>query len=84
MLFRLTCRRGAFPLLPNLGSRLYLLGREAPSAREMAAWQYAREALEDLELEVTGATVQLRADGAADVAVTLVWQGQTLRVEVTV
>ena len=28
VLFRLTARRGQFPLLPRLGSRLYLLGRE--------------------------------------------------------
>ena len=27
VLFRLTARRGQFPLLPRLGSRLYLLGR---------------------------------------------------------
>ena len=26
-LFRLSCRRGSFPFLPELGSRLYLLGR---------------------------------------------------------
>ena len=33
-LFRLTCRRGSFPFLPELGSRLQELGREKPSARE--------------------------------------------------
>ena len=36
-LFRLTCRRGSFPFLPELGSRLQELGREKPSAREAAA-----------------------------------------------
>ena len=35
--FRLTARRGQFPFLPELGSRLYQLGREKPSAREALA-----------------------------------------------
>ena len=30
-LFRLTCRRGSFPFLPELGSRLQELGREKPN-----------------------------------------------------
>ena len=30
VLFQLTARRGSFPLLPQVGSRLYLLGREKP------------------------------------------------------
>ena len=32
VLFRLSARRGALPMLPELGSQLYLLGREAPEA----------------------------------------------------
>ena len=35
-LFRLSARRGSFPLLPELGSGLYLLGREAP---ESGSWR---------------------------------------------
>lgn len=54
-LFRLTCRRGRFPLLPELGSLLYTLDREKPSGRAMAAQQYAQQALEGLGLEVQGA-----------------------------
>ena len=45
VLFRLTARRGQFPFLPELGSRLYQLGREKPSAREALALQYVTEAL---------------------------------------
>ncbi len=45
-LFKLTCRRGAFPFLPELGSRLRELGRLRPSARNAAAQQYAAQALE--------------------------------------
>ena len=37
VLYRLTARRGALPFLPGLGSRLYLLGREKPSARQALA-----------------------------------------------
>ena len=44
-LFRLTARRGALPFLPELGSRLYLLGTLAPAARSLAAERYVTEAL---------------------------------------
>ncbi len=69
VLFRLTARRGGLPLLPELGSRLYLLGREGPEGRLSAARQYVAEALaeedvtvESVELEQGAAgTLQLRA-----------------------
>ena len=47
VLFRLTAHRGAMPFLPELGSRLYLLGREKPSARQALAAQYVAEALRE-------------------------------------
>ena len=40
VLFRLTARRGGFPILPQLGSRLYLLSREPAAQRRDAARQY--------------------------------------------
>ena len=52
--FKLTARRGGFPLLPELGSRLHTIFREPASARKSAAEMYVREALEDengLELQ---------------------------------
>ena len=53
VLFRLTAHRGAMPFLPELGSRLYLLGREKPSARQALAAQYVAEALrEETDLQV--------------------------------
>ena len=59
VLFRLTARRGQFPPLPELGSRLYLLGRESAAQRPSAARQYAAEALAELaQLAVTGARVR--------------------------
>lgn len=44
-LWKLTVRRGSFPFLPRLGSRLYLLPREKPGQRRSAAKQYVEEAL---------------------------------------
>ena len=34
VLWKLSIPRGSFPFLPDLGSRLHLLAREKPSARE--------------------------------------------------
>ena len=43
--FLLTARRGKFPLLPEVGSRLYQIVREKPSARGALGASYAAEAL---------------------------------------
>ena len=81
VLFRLTARRGGFALMPELGSRMYLLRTEKPSARTPLARQYAVEALADLEdISVTDASVT--TDGSKLVIrVELLWQGQPLAVE---
>lgn len=77
VLWKLSIRRGCFPLLPGLGSRLYLLCRQHPGRREGLARQYAAEALAGEEdLEVTG--TRLERDGRLQVE--LLWKGQTLRV----
>ena len=56
VLWKLSIPRGSFPLLPELGSRLHLLGRQKPSQRASLARQYAAQALADEpELTVTGA-----------------------------
>ena len=55
VLFKLSVRRGSFPLLPELGSRLYLLPRAKPSARSALGASYAAEALADEEVSVTRA-----------------------------
>lgn len=84
VLFRLTARRGAFPFLPQLGSKLYLLPREKPSARQALAMQYAVQALEEeTEVKVTGVTVKER-DGVLDLTVALDRQGQALHADVTI
>ena len=81
VLFRLSARRGGFPLLPELGSRLYSLRNEKPSARGALARQYAVEALSDLS-DVTVADVGVTpAGGRLHIRVELLWQGRPLTVE---
>ena len=80
VLFRLAVRRGSFPFLPELGSGLYRLFREKPSAWESLARQYAAEALSEMtDVTVTGASVS-RTDDGLTVAVELLWQGSPLTV----
>ena len=58
VLYKLTARRGSFPFFPELGSRLWTLGRERKSARDSAARQFVAEALSDEEgVIVTDVTV---------------------------
>lgn len=83
ILFLLSVRRGSFPFLPGLGSRLYTLTREKPGDRENLARQYAAEALRGETLAVTGASVTPTAEGA-QVRVELEWQGEDLSVMVEV
>lgn len=79
VLFKLTARRGAFPFLPRLGSRLHTLGREKASARQALCLQYVQEALEDEAVTVTG--VDYRDEqGQTRVIVYLQWQGEALEV----
>ena len=45
ILWKLSVRRGSFPFLPELGSRLHLLGRVPAKERTALAGQYVMEAL---------------------------------------
>ena len=80
-LYRLTARRGALPFLPSLGSRLYQLPREKPSARQALAAQYVAEALRE-EADLNVRSVELTQIGE-DVllAVYLDWRGEELTVQ---
>ena len=84
VLFRLTCRRGAVPLLPDLGSRFFTLCREKPSARPMAARQYAAEALSGTGVTVRDCAVTEHSDGTLQVTVLLTVEGTDTTLEVTV
>lgn len=80
VLFQLTARRGSFPLLPQVGSRLYLLGREKPASRGPVGAGYAAEALAEVpDLQVTGATWD---EGGQRLHVELKWKGAPLMAEV--
>ena len=84
VLFLLTARRGKFPLLPRLGSWLWTLGREKPSARGALAAQYAAEALEQ-EDELRLREVLVRQEGERlYVDVYLDWRGEPLSLTVDV
>ena len=84
VLYRLTARRGALPFLPELGSRLYLLRRERPSARQALAAQYVAEALRE-EPDLSVRSVELVQDGETGLlTVFLDWQGETLTAQLPV
>ena len=84
VLFRLTARRGAFPFLPTLGSRLHLIGREKPALRQSAAEQYVMEALAD-ESAIKVEKVSITTDSPQEVpslriSLKLSGQSETLHV----
>ena len=84
VLYRLTARRGSLPFLPGLGSRLHLLLREKPSARQALAARYVAEALEDeTGLSVTQVALTETEEGA-ELAVALNWQGEPLSVTMAI
>ncbi len=68
-LYKLKARRGGFALMPELGSRLWLLHRTKPSARTAAARQYIAEALSD-EPELALADVSVTELGGGELLIT--------------
>lgn len=80
VLFRLTARRGQFPFLPEMGSRLYQLCRDGkPSARSALARQYAVQALADeKDLVVTDVQWSDLGENRGHLQVFLEWQGEPL------
>lgn len=76
-LFCLTARRGALPFLPGLGSRLFELSREKPSARQALAEQYVAEALGEEDVSVQSVELQQQGEGGL-LRVKLLWRGETL------
>ena len=84
VLFRLIARRGGFPLMPELGSRLYLLPGHKPGEWEALARLYVSEALaEEKNLNVTEVTVTPTGNGV-EIEVMLEYQGETLTLTVEV
>lgn len=81
VLWKLSARRGAFPFLKELGSRLYTLTREKPSTWNSLAQQYVAEALAG----ETGSTVDrvelTETAGKLELTVYLDWVGESLEVK---
>lgn len=82
-IFRLQCRRGSFPFLPELGSRLWQLGRLRPGDWEVCARQYCIEALQGSGVEVRSIAVSQQGQ-AIYVETELILGENTLLVEVNV
>ena len=81
VLYKLTARRGMFPFLEELGSRLWQLGRVGAAQRQSAAEQYVAEALAGEEgLTVESVTLTPCLDGAITVTVELLYSGEMLSV----
>lgn len=84
VLFKLTARRGSFPLIPELGSRLFELHGYKQRRRESAARQFVTEALKD-ERELTVENVTVTPCGESlMVTVSLSYHGETLNMTVEV
>ena len=83
-LFLLTARRGGLPFLPEMGRRLYQLGREKPAARQALAAQYVAEALRE-EPELSVNSVELDQSGESGLlTVRLDWRGEELTAQMAV
>lgn len=82
-LFCLTCRRGAFPFLPELGSRLWQLKEQKPASMAANAMSYAAEAVAPLGLTVTGVQITPMENRCIHLDVQLALQGDTAVLEVT-
>lgn len=83
VLWKLEVRRGSFPLLPQLGSRLHLLGRISAGEREALARQYVTEALADEQVAVREVTLRQEGDRGS-LIVRMDWKGEEMTAAVEV
>lgn len=77
VLWKLTVKRGSFPFLPQLGSRLHLLSRAPAREREALAARYAHEALADEEVALRETKLTREGDKTV-LTLKLDWQGEEL------
>ncbi len=81
VLFQLSARRGAFPLLPQVGSELWRLPRAKEQQRAALAAQYVSQALVgERDLEIDECVLEER-EGTPWLTVRLTWQGTPLEAE---
>ena len=80
IMMKLSARRGAFPMMPEFGSRLYLLSGLPESRMKPLAVKYISEALSG-ERGVTVESVEINGkDDAVALTVRLAANGETLSV----
>ena len=85
VLMKLMARRGALPMIPELGSRLYLLGREKAGQRSAAVQEYVAEALsEEPEIQLADVVLSYPVTGEILVQVYFDYKGQRLLAQVEV
>ncbi|MCQ2447429.1 MAG: hypothetical protein MJ073_00785 [Oscillibacter sp.] len=84
VLFKLTARRGSFPFLPELGSRLWELGRIPAGTKKSAAQQFVAEALADENLTVENVTLTPVDDTTMELTAELRWNEKQLHVNLNV
>ena len=84
ILYKLTARRGGFAPFPELGSRLYLLGREKQSARMSAAKQYVMEALADEDVAIEDVAVLEQDDDVLKVTIAFIYEGDRRSLELAI
>ncbi len=77
VLWKLTIRRGSFPFLSELGSRLYQLGRVPAGQRQTLARRYVAEALADEDVTVTDVSF-IQEEDRGELTLQMSWQGQEL------
>lgn len=83
-LFRLKARRGQFPFLENMGSRLWLLGRVPRKNREAAAKQYVVEALAPEDGLIVQNITLIESGSCADLTAELAYQNETLSLSLSI
>lgn len=84
VIFKLTVRRGSFPMIPELGSDLWLICREKKSNRLSAAYQYVSQALSDEEqVQIENVAVSETEDGL-NVDVKLIYNGEEALISVEI
>ena len=79
VLFKLTARRGSFPFLEELGSRLWQLDTFPCHRRQAAAQQFTAEALAEEPVSVEAVTLE-EGDGVMALTARLLYEGEELAV----
>jgi len=80
VMFRLCARRGRFPFLPELGSRLWQLSHVPAAQRQSAAEAFVAEALSDETVSVERVELADGENGVMHMTVALIYQGEELAV----